>query len=287
MLYTKTYYYWEADSMVKGLKIALQLYSVRDYIEKDFRLTLEKVKAMGYQCVEFAGLYGHKPAELREMLTAIGLEPISAHVAIPELLADPVGVISAYKEIGCPFISIPWLDEPNRPGNEGWEKTKANIASIAEECKKHGITLLYHNHEFEFVKDKDTGEYALDQLFREIPALETQIDTCWVRVAGEDPAAYVRKYKGRAPIVHLKDYILEGEKPEHLYELIGVDSEESSGGSKFELRPLGYGEQDILSLIDASVYAGAKWVVVEQDAPSLGKTSLECAQMSIDTLRKI
>jgi len=273
--------------MVKGLKVALQLYSVRDYIEKDFRSTVEKVKAMGYECVEFAGLYDQDPAALREMLSSIGLEPISAHVPIPALIADPVGTVAAYKEIGCPYIAIPWLDEASRPGNENWEKTKDDIANIAEECKKQGMTLLYHNHDFEFVKDEKTGEYALDQLYREIPALETQVDTCWVKVAGEDPAAYVRKYKGRAPIVHLKDYMMEGAKPSQLYELIGVESEEISGGGKFEFRPLGYGVQDIPSLIDAAIYAGAKWVVAEQDSPSLGKTSLECAQMSIDCLNGI
>jgi len=148
------------------------------------------------------------------------------------------------------------------------------------------MTLLYHNHDFEFVKDKDTGEYALDQLYREIPALQTQVDTCWVKVAGEDPAAYVRKYKGRAPIVHLKDFMIEG-KPGQMYELIGADTEENEGGGKFEFRPLGHGVQDIPSLIDAAVDAGAKWVVCEQDMPSMGKTSLECAQMSLDTLNAI
>jgi len=273
--------------MVKGMKIALQLYSVRDYTEKDFRSTLEKEKAMGYDGVEFAGLYGQSPSDMRQMLSEIGLEPISAHVPITELVKDPAGVIAAYKEIGCPYIAIPWLDEASRPGNDNWEKTKADIANIAKECEKQGITLLYHNHDFEFVKDKDTGEYALDQLYREIPALETEIDACWVKVAGEDPSAYIRKYKGRAPVVHIKDYMLEGEKPEHLYELIGVDESGEKQGGKFEFRPVGHGVQDVPSLIDAAVYSGAKWVVAEQDFPSMGKTQLECAQMSIDCLSAI
>jgi len=273
--------------MVKGLKIALQLYSVRDFIENDFRGTVKKVKEMGYECVELAGLYGQKPSDLREIFSSVGLEPISAHVPIPELIANPVGTIAAYKEIGCPFIAIPWLDEASRPGNENWDKTKENIANIAAECEKQGMTLLYHNHDFEFVKDEETGEFALDQLYREIPALQTQVDTCWVKVAGEDPAAYVRKYKGRAPVVHLKDFMLEGEKPSQLYELMGVETEEISSGGKFEFRPLGYGVQNIPELVDAALYAGAKWVVCEQDFPSLNKTSLECAQMSIDTLNKL
>ena len=273
--------------MIKGMKIALQLYTVRDETEKDVKKILQKVKDMGYEGVEYAGLYGLDPEELKDMVIAAGLEPVSAHVPITEIVKDPAGVISAFKKAGCKYIAIPWLDESSRPGNVNWDKTKADIADIAKECEKQGITLLYHNHDFEFVKDEKTGEYALDQLYREIPELQTQVDTCWVKVAGEDPAAYVKKYKGRAPIVHLKDYMLEGEKPEQMYELIGVDKTVDDKPGKFEFRPLGHGLQDIPSLIDASVYAGAQWVVVEQDFPSMGKTPFECAQMSIECINAI
>ena len=78
---------------------------------------------------------------------------------------------------------------------------------LGEAAKKKGMTLLYHNHDFEFALID--GEYALDVLYREVPAslLETELDICWVNISGEDPAAYIRKYAGRAPVVHLKDFI--------------------------------------------------------------------------------
>jgi len=277
----------EANIMVKGMKIALQLYTVRDVLDDDFRGILQKVKDMGYEGVEFAGMPNYPPAEIQSILSEIGLEPLSAHVPIAVLSADPAGVVSAFKEIGCKFVAVPYLEEADRPGKNNWDKIKADIAKVASECKKQGMTLLYHNHDFEFVKDADTGEYALDQLYREIPELETQVDVCWVKVAGEDPAAYVRKYKGRAPVVHLKDFMLEGEKGGKMYELIGIENEEEEKSGKFEFRPLGHGLQDIPSLVDAAADAGAGWVVVEQDFPSMGKTSLECAQMGIETLKGI
>ncbi|MBO5251588.1 MAG: hypothetical protein J6B31_06295 [Bacteroidaceae bacterium] len=37
----------------------------------------------------------------------------------------------------------------------------------------------------------------------------------------------------------------------------------------------------------ASKAAGSKWLIVEQDQPSLGKSALECAAMSVETLKKI
>ena len=66
---------------------------------------------------------------------------------------------------------------------------------------------LYHNHDFEFVK-MPNGQYALDYIYTEIPAdlLQTELDICWVKVAGEEPVDYIKKYAGRAPVVHLKDF---------------------------------------------------------------------------------
>lgn len=267
--------------------VALQIYSVRDFAEKDFKGTLKKVKEMGYEGVEFAGLYGHEPAEVKAMLEEVGLVPASAHVPLEEMLEDPHGVIGAYAEIGCKYIAVPYLTEERRPGTDGFAQTIKDIESVAAAAKKYGIQMLYHNHDFEFVKVN--GEYGLDVLYNSISEdlLKTEIDTCWVNVAGEDPADYIRKYTGRAPVVHLKDFVMSGkEKPEQLYELIGIETEEKEekGEEAFGFRPVGYGVQDFSSILKASEEAGAQWVVVEQDQPSLGKTSLECAAMSREYL---
>ncbi|NLX71362.1 MAG: sugar phosphate isomerase/epimerase [Clostridiales bacterium] len=270
--------------------VALQVYSVRDYAEKDLKGTLEKIKEMGYDGVEFAGLYGNQASEVKSMVEELGLIPVSAHVPIEEMLADPDKVIGDYAEIGCKYIAIPYLTEERRPGQAGFEKTIKEIEMLAKVAKKHGIQMLYHNHDFEFVKVD--GEYGLDIIYNTISEdlLKTQIDTCWVNVAGEDPAEYVRKYSGRAPVVHLKDFVMRGkEKPEKLYELIGIESEQEVKDSEedFAFRPVGYGVQDFPSILKASEEAGAEWVVVEQDRPSLGKTSLECAAMSREYLKKL
>ena len=149
-----------------------------------------------------------------------------------------------------------------------------------------GIQLLYHNHDFEFIKID--GKYALDILYDTIPAdlLKTEIDTCWVNVGGENPAEYIEKYSGRAPVVHLKDFHgSKGNGP--LYKLIGIDDETEAVESTFEFRPVGYGVQDWKKIVDAAEKAGAEWVVVEQDSPSMEKSPLECVQMSINYLKNM
>lgn len=270
--------------------VALQIYSVRDFAEKDLKGTLMKVKEMGYDGIEFAGLYGHEPAEVKAMLDEIGLTPISAHVPLDDMLKDPDNVIGAYAEIGCKYIAVPYITEDRRPGTNGFAQTIKDVETVAAVAQKFGIQMLYHNHDFEFVKVD--GEYGLDLLYNSIPEdlLKTEIDTCWVNVAGEDPADYVRKYTGRAPIVHLKDFVMsDKEKPEQLYELIGIETEkkEEKGEEAFGFRPVGYGVQDFPAILKASEEAGAEWVIVEQDQPSLGKTSLECAAMSREYLKKL
>lgn len=269
------------------MKIALQLYSVRDEMEKDFEGTLAKVKEMGYEGGELAGLYGKSAKEVKELFAKIGLTPISAHVPYQEWKADMAKTLDTYKEIGCKYVVIPYLPEEYRYGTPKYPEVVEDIKKIGELCKENEITLLYHNHDFEFEKDEN-GEYVLDALYNEVTEdiLKTELDTCWVNVGGENPADYVRKYSGRAPIVHLKDFA--GEKSNNMYKLIGIDSEaDNSKNNTFEFRPLGMGKQNFPSIVEASKDAGASWVVVEQDEPSLDKTPLECAEISIEYMNKI
>ncbi len=269
--------------------VALQLYSVRGDLEADFKGTLEKVKAMGYDGVEFAGIFGQDAATIKGWCEEIGLNPISAHVPLKEMLEDCEGTLDTYKEIGVKFVAVPYVDADRRPGTEGWLPTIEAIQKIGAVAKEKGLTLLYHNHDFEFTKVD--GEYGLDMLYRMVPAeyLQTELDTCWVNVGGENPADYIRKYAGRCPVVHLKDFYRETvDADEPLYELIGIKSEEKKPKKKnFEFRPVGKGLQDFPAILKASEQSGATWVVVEQDQPSMEKTPMECAEISINYLKTI
>lgn len=270
-----------------AFKIGLQVYSIREDAEKDFAGAMRRVKEMGYDGVELAGTYGLSAAQVKDVLAKVGLEAISAHVPLDDMVKDPDGTFAFYREIGCRFVAVPWLGAERRPGTDGFARTVEQINELGAVSRKYGITLLYHNHDFEF--EKIEGEYALDLLYRVIPAehLETEIDTCWVKVGGEDPAAYIRKYAGRAPIVHLKDFHMEnGADKDGMYELIGVDKK-AKKTSTFEFRPVGHGMQSFPEIIEASEAAGAGWLVVEQDRPSLGLSPMECADISRKYLRSI
>ena len=203
--------------------IALQLYSVRDTMETDFEGTLKKVKELGYDGVEFAGLYGKTAAEVKKMCSEIGLVPISAHVPYGELLKGEE-TFKAYAEIGCKYIVIPWINGEYLAGGEKNAEFIENVKKFGELANANGMKLCYHNHDFEF--KKVDGEYKLDRLYSDVSKdlLLTQLDTCWVNVGGENPSDYIRKYSGRIEIIHLKDFV--GGMSDNMYGLIGTDGGE-------------------------------------------------------------
>lgn len=253
--------------MSKTLPIAVQVYSVREEAERDFAGTMKKLGEMGYDGVELAGLYGKSAEEIRDSIKAAGLIAISAHVSYDELAGDLEKTLQGYETIGCRYIVIPWLGEDRRFGTALYEETIKEIPVISEGCKKHGMTLLYHNHDFEFAKTPD-GTYALDQLYAEVPAdvLGAEPDTCWIKVGGPDPSEWLKKYSGRCPLVHVKDFRRKAD---------GVD-----------LLALGEGEQDFPTLVKTAKECGAQWLVIEQDDHPYG-TPMGDMKKSLNYLKEL
>ncbi len=271
------------------LPVAVQLYSVRDEMEKDFYGTIQQMKDLGYDGVEFAGLFGEDPEKIKAFCEEIGIVPISAHVPYYDMLENPEAVLSDYAKIGCKYVVVPYLTEECRPGTDGFAATVDGIRKIGEAAKALGLQLLYHNHDFEFVTID--GEYALDVLYSSVSEdlLKTEIDTCWVNVAGVNPAEYVEKYSGRSPVVHLKDFKKSGDKLGKLYDLIGIDdeAEQEEEEDAFSFMPVGHGVQDMPAILAACENAGAQWVVVEQDSPAKGDTPLNSVKLSREYLKTL
>ena len=271
---------------MKKALIGYQIYSAREDAERDLPGTLLKIKEMGYDGVEFAGFYHYTVEEVKKALDDAQIQAISAHVPLKEIEQDMFKTISDYKAIGVKYIAVPYTDEACRPGGPDFAKTIRRIYKFGRLCREAGIQLLYHNHDFEFMKI--CGQYGLDFIYDAVDedTLKTEIDTCWVKYAGEDPANYVRKYAGRCPVVHLKDYVgVKGGKTP--YALIGMeDTSAKPDEIAFEFRPVGHGCQDIPSIVNAGLESGAEWFIVEQDL-SVGRPALTACQMSIDYLKSI
>ena len=114
------------------IPVALQLYTVRNELKADFLGTLCKVSEMGYDGVEFAGLNGNEPAQVKKWCDSLGLTPISAHVPLADMLADIDKVITDYKTIGCEYIVVPYVTAERRPGGELFMQMVEEIRGIGK-----------------------------------------------------------------------------------------------------------------------------------------------------------
>lgn len=243
-----------------AFQIACQAYTVRNEMKTDFRGTLSAVAGMGYRGVEMGMNFGGmEPAELAKFLQSINLAVAGIHVD-QGAAADPANQLYAYaKAIGAPYVSISLAWDVDKDWNAAIETTK----KVATAARQNGIGFTYHNHSQEF--QKIDGKYALDILYeRTDPKLvECELDTFWIKTGGEDPASYIRKYKGRTPQIHLKD----------------MDAETKS------FTEVGAGIIDLEGVFKAIEYVGAKWVITEQDR-NWKPDGIASARISIDNLRK-
>ncbi|MBR5649958.1 sugar phosphate isomerase/epimerase family protein [Pseudobutyrivibrio sp.] len=275
--------------MGKKLPVGIQVYGLRDLLEntpENFKNVMTKVKEMGYDGVELAGLYGLEPKFVKETLDEVGLIPISAHVAFQEMMDDIDKVIADYSVIGVKYLVMPYMAEEYRPANpEGFKEFLPLLNQVGEKIHKAGMTFLYHNHDFEFVK-LENGKWGYDEMFDAIPAenLQSELDTCWCDVATGEAPEFIKKYTDRIPVVHLKDYIKKGEV-KNMYKLIGIDEEESEGDTGyFGFRSVGFGQMLWEPVLEAAIDANAQWVIVEQDE-HYELEPLECARRSREYLR--
>ncbi len=253
-------------------KLGLQLYSIREDFIKDFEKTLREVSRMGYDAVEFAGLCDAEAEDIKKLCSELNIIPVSAHLSVDLGCEDFENLILPYSKIGCEYVVVPYIESNMLPGREQFDDFDRYMCKISEASKKMGMKLCYHNHEFEFeLKD---GKTYLDTLYEIYPEdiLQTELDLCWITFAGFDPIEYLEKYKGRAEIVHIKDFYSK---------MVGSGRAEAG----FEFRPVGQGNIDTEAVLATVKKNNCKYLIVEQDAPTPGKTAMECVNESIEFIK--
>ena len=272
--------------MKQPVRIASPLYIFREDCEKNLFPILEQIKRLGFDGAEFVGYFGCKPEEIRSQLDVIGLTPVCDNISIYEFLQDVDGVIDSHAFIGFPYLAVGWLRPEHQPGGERFDETVEWYTMLGRKCRKKGITLVYHNHDFE-LKNKLGDKYHLEVLMDSIPAdaLSLQPDLGWMQIGGADPLYFLKKYTDRCPIVHVKDFYTTNQR------LIGnpFDLRLSRGGpgrGNFEFRPCGYGVSNIpaqMPFIDA---CHPDWILTDQDV-AYDRDRFEDLKLGLDYMKKL
>jgi len=221
----------------------LQLYTVRDPLAADPDGTLRRVVRAGYREVELAGLSGMTATTFQEKLKRHGLAVPSIHAGYDDLRGNLDGVVREAKIFGASFIVCPSVDAGERRTADDWKRVCQTLARAGRAARRHGLTLAYHNHDYEFVPFAD-GATPFDLLLRETDPgdVRLELDVYWVARAKIDPVRCLWDNAARIALVHLKDLGRNGATVE-----------------------LGAGTLALEQILRTALRIGAKHLFVEQD----------------------
>ena len=186
------------------MRLSLQMYTVRDQFSENPVATYSAIKAAGLDYVEGGGNFGGAtPEEGRKLLDEAGLQASGSHVPLTELEGDLRPVAERAQTLGFKYVILPWIDANVYAG--GWAAVGRRLSTVGQKLKEHGLIFCYHNHAFEF---ENEGEPGLDVLYGAADPnfVKAELDVAWIQIGGANPAEYIRKYKSRLPLLHLKDF---------------------------------------------------------------------------------
>lgn len=258
-----------ADVAPTSPQLSVQLWSVKDDVAKDFEGTLKKLKAMGFQGVEFAGNFGpyaNDPKGLKAFLDKTGLKASAAHVGFDKLNDENLeATVAFYKAIDCKYLIIPM--DMRAFTTDGAKEVAADLAAVQLKLAPHGMHTGYHNHEGEMLGE--IGHTPWDVIGTNTTHdVVLQQDVGWTEVAGKDPIAFIKAYPGRTITTHYKASAPKPGNTEH--PIIGQDT------------------TDWKALINANkTYGGTLWLVVEQESYPEGMTPMQSVEASLKGLQKV
>ena len=240
------------------MKKGVQSFTVREYFSNrdQCRETYRKIADIGYDSVQTWAPGFMTAAETQEMLEEFGLANCSGGADYEKLTAGGASVSEAVNNARIyktPYVSVGTLPEQFRYTRDGMKRYAHSLNAIAAELKKEGCSLIYHHHTLEFYSFGG-GVNGMDILTSETDpeGVLFTLDTHWLAASGADPVYWIRKLKGRVPIIHFKDY--------------GIDE----GAGRIEqvnriFAEVGEGNINWPPIVGACRDIGVEFVIVEQD----------------------
>ena len=224
--------------------IALQLYTVRDQLARDFEGTIRRVADIGYAGVETASFPpGVSAAAARALFDELGLAVCAAHAPLP--LGDAAAeTLDRLATLGGERLVSAWLPPAEYATLGAAYRTCDRLNQAAAVCARHGLRLGVHNHWFEFQPLGDSGQRPYEIWLEQLdPRIFFELDAYWAKVGGVDPLVALARMGPRVELLHVKDG--------------PADTTES------DMTAIGTGALDYAAIIPAA--PAAEWLIVELD----------------------
>ncbi|HTS44643.1 MAG TPA: sugar phosphate isomerase/epimerase [Puia sp.] len=233
-------------------KIALQLYTVRNEISKNIPDTLRKIAAMGFEYVETAFWPENVSVkQAAQFIKDAGLSVSSAHISLP-IGDNKTVMLETAEAYSCKkMIWHGWPEDKRYSTLDGTKELVSLYNEANHFAKSNGLEFGLHNHWWEF-RNQVSGRYVYQVLLENVePDIFFEIDTYWVKVAGQDPAKIVGLYGKRAPLLHIKD------GPARWTDSLLTDHPEP-------MVAVGKGAQNFPAIVQAA-NGNTEWMIVEMD----------------------
>ena len=256
----------------KKLPIGIELFAVRDELQKDLMGTLRAVAKIGYEVVEFFSPYTQwtpdYAKDVRKLMDELKIKCLSTHnganVFTPENLPK---AIELNQIIGSKTLVMASAGRVEG-GLDGWKGVAGKLTMASEKLKPLGMRAGFHNHQLEFTPLE--GKRPIEVLAANTPKDVTlQFDIGTAVEAGADCVAWINANPGRIRSLHLKDWAKGEAKDEKGYRVL-----------------FGEGEtpwQKIFSAAEAK--GGAEFYLMEQEGSRF--SSLETAEKCLATYKKM
>ncbi|MGZ8539341.1 MAG: sugar phosphate isomerase/epimerase family protein [Chitinophagaceae bacterium] len=183
----------------------LQLYTLRDDMPKDPKAVLKQVSSFGYKQIEsYEGkdgmFWGMSNTDFKKYMDDLGMTIVSSHCDINKDFEKKAADAAA---IGMKYLLSPYKGPQKKL--DDFKKFADEFNQKGEICKKNGIKFAYHNHDYTF-KELE-GQFPQDVLMNGTdPSLvDYELDIYWVVAGGQDPETWLKKYKNRFKLCHVKD----------------------------------------------------------------------------------
>jgi sugar phosphate isomerase/epimerase len=206
----------------KKTPVALQLWSVKDEVQRDFAAAAAEVARIGYAGVELAGFGNLDAKGAKAALDAAGLKVAGMHVSFENLKNGFNAVIGDALELGAKHVACSWWPPAHYVSRAVSERIGEQLGAVGAQFRPYGIQFGFHNHgsEFKIFDGKPAFEWILGAA--EPRNLFAEVDVFWIHDMGYSPGKFLRDYGSRVPLIHLKDAKELGAGPVNFEEIFAA-----------------------------------------------------------------